>query len=70
MHTGFIQVGLTPGHSIGSYEYIARIKQRLAEEMPELTPYFSTGSLVDAVVNMGAAGADRHSDQWGQPASR
>src|SRR3984957_2317620 len=54
MHTGFIQVGLTPGHSIGSYEYIARIKQRLAQEMPELTTYFSTGSLVDAVVNMGA----------------
>ena len=54
MHTGFIQVGLTPGHSIGSYVYIARIKRRLAEEMPELTAYFSTGSLVDAVVNMGA----------------
>ena len=54
MHTGFIQVGLTPGHSVGSYAYIARIKRRLAQEMPELTTYFSTGSLVDAVVNMGA----------------
>jgi multidrug efflux pump subunit AcrB len=54
MHTGFIQVGLTPGHRIGSYEYIAEIKKRLAEEMPELTPFFSTGSLVDAVVSMGA----------------
>jgi multidrug efflux pump subunit AcrB len=54
MHTGFIQVGLTPGHEVGSYAYIARIKRRLAEEMPELTTYFSTGSLVDAVVNMGA----------------
>src|SRR5580698_1179749 len=54
MHTGFIQVGLKPGHGVGSYAYIARIKRRLAEEMPELTTYFSTGSLVDAVVNMGA----------------
>jgi multidrug efflux pump subunit AcrB len=54
MHTGFIQVGLTPGHSIGSYAYIATIRRRLADEMPELTTYFSTGSLVDAVVNMGA----------------
>jgi multidrug efflux pump subunit AcrB len=54
MHTGFIQVGLKPGHRIGSYEYIARIKERLASEMPELSAYFSTGSLVDAVVNMGA----------------
>ena len=54
MHTGFIQVGLKPGHRIGSYEYIARIKERMADELPELSAYFSTGSLVDAVVNMGA----------------
>jgi multidrug efflux pump subunit AcrB len=54
MHTGFIQVGLTPGHRVGSYEYIGKIKRLLAEQMPELSPYFSTGSLVDAVVNMGA----------------
>ncbi len=54
MHTGFIQVGLKPGHRIGSYEYIREIKRRMANEMPELSAYFSTGSLVDAVVNMGA----------------
>jgi multidrug efflux pump subunit AcrB len=54
MHTGFVQVGLNPGHRVGSYEYIARIKKRLAQEMPEITPFFSTGSLVDAVVSMGA----------------
>jgi multidrug efflux pump subunit AcrB len=54
MHTGFIQVGLKPGHRVGSYEYIREIKRRLANEMPELSAYFSTGSLVDAVVNMGA----------------
>src|ERR1700678_4438743 len=54
MHTGFIQVGLSPDHRVGSYEYIRKIKRLLAEQMPELSPYFSTGSLVDAVVNMGA----------------
>ena len=54
MHTGFIQVGLNPGHKIGTYEYIAKIKRILASNMPELETYFSTGSLVDAVVNMGA----------------
>src|SRR6202522_614305 len=54
MHTGFIQVGLTPEHRVGSYEYIGKIKRLLAEQMPELSAYFSTGSLVDAVVNMGA----------------
>ncbi len=54
MHTGFVQVGLQPGHRIGSYQYIREIKRQLAEEMPEITPFFSTGSLVDAVVSMGA----------------
>ncbi|MGA2880085.1 MAG: efflux RND transporter permease subunit [Bryobacteraceae bacterium] len=54
MHTGFVQVGLKPEHRIGSYEYIRQIKTRMVQEMPELTPFFSTGSLVDAVVSMGA----------------
>jgi multidrug efflux pump subunit AcrB len=54
MHTGFVQVGLQPEHHIGSYEYIREIKKRMTHEMPELTPFFSTGSLVDAVVSMGA----------------
>jgi multidrug efflux pump subunit AcrB len=54
MHTGFVQVGLQPEHRVGSYEYIRQIKKRMADEMPELTPFFSTGSLVDAVVSMGA----------------
>ncbi len=54
MHTGFVQVGLKPGHRVGSYEYIARIKSQLTSEMPQITPFFSTGSLVDAVVSMGA----------------
>jgi multidrug efflux pump subunit AcrB len=54
MHTGFIQVGLQPGHRIGSYQYIREIKEQIAQQMPEITPFFSTGSLVDAVVSMGA----------------
>lgn len=54
MHTGFVQVGLQNDHRIGSYEYIRRIKRRMSEQMPEITPFFSTGSLVDAVVSMGA----------------
>ncbi len=54
MHTGLIQVGLTPDHHVGSFAYIRKIKHALATQMPELSPYFSTGSLVDAVVNMGA----------------
>jgi multidrug efflux pump subunit AcrB len=53
MHTAVVQASLKPGHHIGSYEYIARVKQRMHDEMPELAAFFSSGSLVDAVVNMG-----------------
>jgi multidrug efflux pump subunit AcrB len=54
MHTGFIQVGLKPGHRIGSQEYIHRVRERLSNDLPELSAYFSTGNLVDTVVNMGS----------------
>jgi multidrug efflux pump subunit AcrB len=54
MHTAVVQTSLKSGHQIGSYEYIARVKERMRDEMPELTAFFSSGSLVDAVVNMGA----------------
>jgi multidrug efflux pump subunit AcrB len=53
MHTAFVQVNLKAGHLTGSYEYIDRMKRRLDREMPELATFFSSGSLVDAVLNMG-----------------
>src|SRR5947208_566419 len=34
---------------------MARIKQRIAEEMPELSTYFQSGGMVDAVLNLGLA---------------
>jgi multidrug efflux pump subunit AcrB len=52
-HTAFVQVGLKDGHKVGSYEYMAMVKQRIAEEMPELSTYFQSGGMVDAVVNLG-----------------
>jgi multidrug efflux pump subunit AcrB len=55
MHTAFVQVGLKPGHKTGSYEYMALVKARMQRELPELAAYFSSGSLVDAVLNLGLA---------------
>jgi multidrug efflux pump subunit AcrB len=52
-HTAFVQVALKDGHKTGSYEYMGRIKRAIAEEMPELNTYFSSGGMVDAVVNLG-----------------
>jgi multidrug efflux pump subunit AcrB len=53
MHTAFVQVSLKDDHKIGSYEYIARVKKRIETEMPELTAYFQSGGMVDAVLNLG-----------------
>ncbi len=55
MHTAFLQVSLKPGHRTGSFEYMALVKERMRREMPELSPYFASGSLIDAVLNMGLA---------------
>jgi multidrug efflux pump subunit AcrB len=53
MHTATVQVSLKEDHKTGSYEYMARVRRRLAEEMPEITAYFQSGGLVDAVLGLG-----------------
>ena len=53
MHTAFVEVSLKDDRKVGSYEYMARVKQRVAAEMPELTTYFQSGGIVDAVLNLG-----------------
>jgi multidrug efflux pump subunit AcrB len=52
-HTAFVQVSLKEGHEIGSYEYMDRVRRRLRDRLPELTTYFQSGGLVDAVLNLG-----------------
>jgi multidrug efflux pump subunit AcrB len=53
MHTAFVQVGLKPGHRTRSEVYVARVKARMEKELPELAAFFSSGSLIDAILNMG-----------------
>lgn len=54
MHTGFTQVALSEDHKVSSYTYIDEVKQALSSQMPEVQTFFSSGSLVDGVLNMGA----------------
>ena len=54
MHTGFTQVALSEDHKTSSYTYIDEVKRALADQMPELQTFFTSGSLVDGVLNMGA----------------
>jgi HAE1 family hydrophobic/amphiphilic exporter-1 len=52
-HTAFVQVNLKKDHSVGSYEYMHRVRAKLTEDLPELSTYFQSGGLVDSVVNLG-----------------
>ncbi len=52
-HTATIQVALTDDHKVGSYEYMARVRRRLASEMPEVNTFFQSGGIQDAVLNQG-----------------
>jgi multidrug efflux pump subunit AcrB len=52
-HTAFVQVSLKDDHRVGSYEYMNRVRARLATGLPELSTYFQSGGLVDAVLNLG-----------------
>ncbi len=52
-HTAFVQVGLKDGHELSSFEYMDLVRARLRKELPQLSAYFQTGGLVDAIVNQG-----------------
>ena len=52
-HTATMQVALKEDHRIGSYEYMARMREVLRREMPQLSVFFQSGGMVDAVLNQG-----------------
>jgi multidrug efflux pump subunit AcrB len=52
-HTAFVQVGLNEGHERSSFEYVNLVRAKLRQELPELSAYFQTGGLVDAILNLG-----------------
>src|SRR5207245_4681041 len=53
MHTAFVQVSLKEDHKVCSYDDMARVKKKVASDLPELSVYFQSGGLVDAVLNLG-----------------
>lgn len=52
-HTATVQVSLKENHKVGSYEYMDRVRKRLAKEIPEVGAFFQSGGLQDAVLNAG-----------------
>jgi multidrug efflux pump subunit AcrB len=53
MYSSTIQVALTPSHRISSFAYMDRVRREIAHQYPDLRTFFSSGSLVDSVLNMG-----------------
>ena len=52
-HTAFVQVGLQDHRQASSFVYMDRVRARLQKELPQVTAYFQTGGLVDAILNLG-----------------
>lgn len=54
MHTAVVSVGLNKDHRVSSFVYMDEVRRQIAQQLPELRTYFSSGSLVDSVLNQGA----------------
>jgi HAE1 family hydrophobic/amphiphilic exporter-1 len=52
-HTAFVQVGLNAGHHLSSFQYMDLVRTRLKKDLPQVSAYFQTGGLVDAILNLG-----------------
>jgi multidrug efflux pump subunit AcrB len=52
-HTAFVQVGLNEGHKLSSFAYMDLVRARLKRDLPQVSAYFQTGGLVDAILNQG-----------------
>jgi multidrug efflux pump subunit AcrB len=52
-HTAFVQASLKESHSVSSYEYMRRVRAEIGKQLPQVSAYFQSGGLVDAVLNLG-----------------
>jgi len=53
-YTATIQVALNDSHRVSSFEYMDRLRRRISMKYPDLRTFVSSGSMVDAILNMGA----------------
>ncbi|HYB76796.1 MAG TPA: efflux RND transporter permease subunit [Candidatus Bathyarchaeia archaeon] len=52
-YTATVQVALNEPHRLSSFEYMDRVKAQIAKQYPDIRTFFSSGSMVDAILNMG-----------------
>ncbi len=52
-YTATIQVELQEDHKVSSFEYMDRVQKEMASQYPDIRAFFSSGSMVDAILNSG-----------------
>lgn len=52
-YTATVQVALNDGHKLGSLEYMNQVQDNLTAQFPDVRAFFSSGSMVDAILNSG-----------------
>jgi multidrug efflux pump subunit AcrB len=52
-YTATVQVALNDDHTESSFAYIAQARKAIAAQYPDVRTFFQSGSMVDAVLNMG-----------------
>jgi multidrug efflux pump subunit AcrB len=53
--SGIVMIALKPNHKIATWEYVRRLKQTITDDLPQLRTFFSSGSIIDSVLNFGLA---------------
>ncbi len=52
-YTATVQVALSDSHKVSSFEYMDRVRTAMAKQFPDVRTFFQSGSMVDAILNMG-----------------
>ncbi len=54
-YTATVQVQLNESHRLSSFAYMDRVQKKMASQFPDVRTFFSSGSMVDAILNTGKA---------------
>jgi len=52
-YTATVQVQLNESRRLSSFDYMDRVQKRIANQFPDIRTFFSSGSMVDAILNAG-----------------
>ncbi len=52
-YTATVQVALNEPHDVSSFEYMDSVQEAMAKQFPDIRTFFSSGSMVDAILNSG-----------------